>query len=109
MKYLITESQYNRAIDSFLTYQFKPHEEKTSKKYPNSVFWVKNGDVIAEIEKSKHFWVIDDIWDIISDMFSLGYDETQILIKRWLEEHYNLGGLTPELTTSITHAGLEEH
>ena len=99
-------------IDKFITYQFEPHEEKTSKKYPNSVFWIKNGKVVAEIEKSKHSWVIDDnwdtisdmffwvdksIWEYISDMFSLEYyDETKSIIKHWLENHYNLGGLTPK-------------
>jgi hypothetical protein len=29
-------------------------------------------------------------------MFSLEYDETQQVIKDWLEEHYKLGGLTPK-------------
>jgi hypothetical protein len=29
-------------------------------------------------------------------MFSLEFDETQKVIKDWLEEHYKLGGLTPE-------------
>jgi hypothetical protein len=28
-------------------------------------------------------------------MLSLEYDETQQVIKDWLEEHYKLGGLTP--------------
>jgi hypothetical protein len=28
-------------------------------------------------------------------MFSLEFDETQKVIKDWLEEHYKLGGLTP--------------
>ena len=29
MKYTITESQYNKAIDKFITYQLEPHEKKT--------------------------------------------------------------------------------
>jgi hypothetical protein len=95
MKYIITESQYNSAIDKFISYQFEPHEEKTSKEYPESIFWIKDGKVIAEIEKSKIFWVRYQNFDIISNMFSLEYEETQEVIKYWLEEHYNLGSLTP--------------
>ena len=95
MKYIITESQYNKAIDKFITYQLEPHEEKTSKEYPNSIFWVKDNEVIAEIEKSEYFWIDYHIWDTISLMFSLEYEETQEVIKEWLEEHYKLGSLTP--------------
>ena len=96
MKYIITESQYNKAIDKFITYQFEPHEEKTSNKFPNSIFWVKDGRVIAEIQKSKKFWLRYDIWNIISKMFSLEHNETHSVIKEWLEKHYELGGLTPK-------------
>ena len=96
MKYIITESQYNRFIDKFTTYQFEPHEEKTSENYPYSIFWIKKGRVIAEIEKSRYFWVEKNIWDIISDMFSLEHDETKSVIIHWLEKHYNLEGLIPK-------------
>ena len=109
MKYIITESQYNSAIDKFISYQFEPHEEKTSKEYPESIFWVKDKQVIVEIENSKIFWVKYEIFDIISDMFSLEYEGTQELIKHWLEEHYNLGSLTPEEMYYDIITKLEEH
>jgi hypothetical protein len=96
MKYIITESQYNNAINRFITYQLEPHEEVTSKKYPDSIFWIKDGKLISEIKKSRYFWVKLDIWRTISMMFSLNYEETQGVIQDWLEEHYNLGQLTPE-------------
>jgi len=32
-------------------------------------------------------------------MFSLEYSETQQVIRDWLEEHYKLGGLTPNRLT----------
>jgi hypothetical protein len=95
MKYIITESQYNNTIDKFITYQFEPHEEKKTKKYPESVFWVKDGEVIAEIGKLEYFWVSNQIWRSISLMFSLKPFETQQVIKDWLEEHYKLGSLKP--------------
>jgi hypothetical protein len=96
MKYIITESQYSNAIDKFITYQFEPHEVKRSSKYPNSIFWVKDGEVIAEINKRlSYFWVDYQIWNTISSMFSMEYNETQRVMKDWLEEHYKLGGFTP--------------
>jgi len=107
MKYIIKESQYNNAIDKFMTYLLEPHEEKRTKEYP-SVFWVKDGEVIAEIEKSKYFWVNRQIWMNINFMFSLEYDETRQVIKDWLEEHYKLGELTPVIDVE-TNLVLEEH
>jgi hypothetical protein len=103
MKYIITESQYDNTIDKFITYQLEPHEEKRTKKYPKSVFWVKDGEVIVEIQKSGYFWVSPQIWNNITLMFSLEYDETQQVIKDWLEEHYKLGGLTPPMKLMFPH------
>ena len=99
MKYLIKESQYNNAIDKFISHQFEPHKEIRTKKYPESIFWIKDGEVIAEIKELAFFWVSHQIWKNINVMFSLEYDETQQVIKDWLEEHYKLGGLTPIITS----------
>jgi hypothetical protein len=91
MKIIITEQQYNKAIDKYLTYVFEPHEENTLEEYPGSIFWMKNGEIVAEIEKSKNFWIHNDIWDKVSILFSLENDDIQQVIKQWLEEHYGLG------------------
>ena len=95
MKYIITENQYSNTIDKFISYQFEPHEEKRTREYPKSIFWVKDGEIIVEILKSKYFFVSPQIWKNIMSMFSLEYVETQQVIKEWLEEHYKLGGLKP--------------
>ena len=109
MKYIITENQYNNTIDKFITYLFEPHEEKRTKKYPDSIFWIKDGEVIVEIEKSEYFWVNYKIWRNIMDILSLEYDETQHGIKTWLEEHYKLRGLTPVSDLQFEVIQLEEH
>ena len=109
MKYIITESQYGNTIDKFITYQFEPHEEKRTKKHSESIFWIKDGKVIAEILNSKYFWVNDQIWKNINVMFSLEYDETQQVIKEWLEEHYGLGSLLPAWINFSDEIMLEEH
>ena len=109
MKYIITESQYGKTIDNFITNQLEPHEEKWTKKHSESIFWVKDGEVIAEIKKSEYFWVNRQIWMNINFMFSLEYDETKQVIKDWLEEHYKLGGLNPGNYGSTMLPSLEEH
>jgi hypothetical protein len=95
MKVIITESQYNRAIDQFITYLFEPHEEKTYDGHPDSIFWVKSGEVIAEIKNSGFFWLKYRTWMKISEMFSLNYDETISVIKMWLKQHYGFEGVNP--------------
>ena len=109
MKYIITESQYSKTIDKFITYQFEPHEEKYLKEFPNSIYWVKDGKIIVEIENSEYFWVEYDIWVIISKMFSLDGEEITKVIKEWLEEHYELGSLTPLWLEDLQQTWLEEH
>ena len=95
MKIIITEHQYYRAIDSFISFLLEPHEVRTSSEYPNFLFWFKDGMVIAEIQNSEYFWLHDRIWNVISEQFGFKYAETQSVIKTWLEQHYELGGLTP--------------
>jgi hypothetical protein len=87
--------EYNKAIDQFISYCFEPHEVEINKERHDSIFWVKNDEIIAEIENSKYFWLRYDIWNSISRMFELKYSETQSVIRTWLEKHYNLGKLTP--------------
>jgi len=106
MKYIITESQYSNTIDKFISSQFNGFEKKTFQYYSKSIFWVKDGEVIVEIENSEYFVVRKTLWSMISNMFSLGYDETQKAISLWLEEHYNLGELTPVLAGSLFGSSL---
>jgi hypothetical protein len=90
MKYIITESQYNKAIGKFISQQFKGYEVAKSPVHPKSTYWIKDGVVIAEINGGRYFWVHKDIWDIISDMFSLGPSSVESVVSNWLEEHYGL-------------------
>ena len=39
----------------------------------------------------------DEIWSFLEDKFGLNRSETQELTKRWLDEVYNLRGVTPKL------------
>jgi hypothetical protein len=44
----------------------------------------------------------DEIWSVLEDKFGLNYGEIQELTRVWLDEVYNLRGVTPEsLSTKI--------
>jgi len=88
MRAIISESQYNRLIDSFITFLLEPYKVITNNYYPDSIFWVKYGEIIVEIEKSENFWISTLIWDKISYQFGLDVGETYSVIKTWLEKHY---------------------
>ena len=57
MKVIITESQYNKAIDAYISYLLEPHEVITDKQFPDSIFWVKGNETIVQIEDFKIFLV----------------------------------------------------
>ena len=97
MKYIITESQYNNIIDEFITYQFEPYEEVYAESNPDLINWISDGKIITLIAQTI-FWVRADIWDSISGMFSLDYEETEDAIREWLKKHHDLYRLTPERT-----------
>ena len=95
MKILITENQLRKVQFKYLGYLFDGMREIESKNYPDSRFWKKNDEVVLELEISGTLLVTESIWNDISNMFSLDYDETQQLIKEWMEQHLEFGGITP--------------
>jgi len=95
MKILIMENQLRKVQFMYLDYLFDGIYEVKSKKHPDFRFWKKNNYVVLEMEKSLKMWVHYEIWDNFSNMFSSKYDETQQVMKEWLEKHLNLEGITP--------------
>jgi hypothetical protein len=98
MKYIITESQYNKAIDKFITKQFEGFEEVRIPRY-GLVLWVRDGKIIAEIlnvgDRGDYFFVDKDIFNSIEDMFGLNdYKEVRLSVENWLEKNHNLPNLT---------------
>jgi hypothetical protein len=121
MKYIITESQYNKAMDKFITKQFEGFEEVRIPRY-GLVLWVKDGKIIAEIlnvgdrgdyfsvhkeiissiseilnvgDRGDYFFVDRDIFNSIEDMFGLDdYKEVRLNVEHWLEKNHNLSNLT---------------
>ena len=63
--------------------------------------------VLYRYKKGHNFMIYDrkneivyinyyEIWSVLEDKFGLNYSETQELTKRWLDEVYNLRGVTPQ-------------
>jgi len=49
-------------------------------------------------EKKEYVWIDNDlIWSKLQSLFYIDYDDIQLIMKDWLEEHYNLSGITPRL------------
>ena len=61
--------------------------------------------MILELRPSGTLWVLRQIWNNISDMLSLDYDETQQIIKEWVEKQLKLEEIIPNC---YNNSGLKE-
>ena len=94
MKYIITEQQHNKIIDKFISFQFEPHDVEKSPKYPNLLFWTKNGErIVARNTENKSVWIDPIIWETITSMFDMDGDESSQAIVKWLDDHYGFGDI----------------
>ena len=85
----------------FLNYLFEDMYPAKSKYYPDSTFFKKDDKVTLELEKSGTLWVLYSVWTDIADMFSLNYNETQQLIKAWMEQQIKSKKVTPTRTSGM--------
>ena len=89
------EQEMRDFIKPFLTNLLLVKDER----YPNSVFYKQNGEVIFEFQKTEtelRFWVdYCKIWSVFNGRFGLNYNETQSFIKTVAEDTLNLRGVTP--------------
>ena len=99
MKILITENQVERTAIAWMNMNFSPDQLEivTHEKYPNSIFYKKNGKFVMEQdEKNKNFWFdYDTIWSFFEQFFGLEQKEIQGVLKSWLEDTLKLEGYTP--------------
>jgi len=83
-----------KAQFAYLDYIFDGIYKVKSKDFPNSEVWVKDGEMILELDSYGQLWVTLRIWNHICDMFSIEYPEINELIKEWGDENLNLDGIT---------------
>jgi hypothetical protein len=61
-------------------------------KYPDYIFFMKDGEIIFDYNKKNGYVGISyiHIWSFLDSFFGLEYKEIQDLTKEWVEEHYKL-------------------
>ena len=80
------ESVQSEEYGDYMLYRYK-------KRHNFMIYDRKNGYVYINY---------DEIWSVLEDKFGLNYGEIQELTRVWLDEVYNLRGVTPEsLSTKI--------
>jgi hypothetical protein len=84
---------------------------KKQTKYPNSVFWEKEGKIVFEQDlKNMDLWVsYNMIWVIFEKVFGMEYNEIESFIKGMVEEYLNWKGFTPPLRSHVLHLLVEEY
>ena len=91
---------YDRTFDTpeeFLLYRIDGMKIKEQVKYPNIIFWEKDGKIIFEQDFGNMDLCVNDItiWSVLEKGFGLVYDEMQLLIEKFVEEHLNWKGFSP--------------
>ena len=62
----------------------------------------KGHNLMNSNRKNNYVYInYDEIWSVLEDKFRLNDPKTQKLIGRWLDEVYNLRGVTPETNFDI--------
>ena len=76
--------------------QSEEHQDWTLYRYK------KGHNIMIYDRKNDYVYInYDGIWSVLEDKFGLNYSEIKELIKRWLDEVYNLRGVTPLITGYI--------
>ena len=96
MNIIVDKPQLVRAVLLYLNNNFGNLTPKTNSEFPNSVFYV-NSDNEVMMEYGQGVVVIHykQIWSKIESLFHLNYNDTQSIMKVWLEETYKLEGVKP--------------
>ena len=96
LKYIITESQKNRAIIKWLNLEYGDLTPYETEKRPEYIFFMKDGEVVFDYNKKNEIVHIsyEKIWSFLESFFGLEYEEIQDLTKKWVEKHYKLGVTT---------------
>ena len=98
MDIIVDRPQLVRTVLLYLNMNLGDLTPKTTKKYPELVFYVNpSNEVMMEYDKEAERVYInyDEIWLKIESLFHLNYDDTKSVIRVWMEEYYNLEGVTP--------------
>ena len=96
MNIIVDKPQLVRVVLLYLNKNFGNLTPKTNSEFPNSVFYV-NSDNEVMMEYGQGVVVIHykQIWSKIESLFYFNYNDTQSIMKVWLEETYKLEDVKP--------------
>ena len=98
MNIIVDRPKLVRVSLLYLNKNFGNLTPKSSSEYLDSIFYVDSNNNAFMKYNPKNGYVFihhDQIWSKIRLLFSLNGSETQLIMKVWLEETYNLRGVTP--------------
>ena len=99
MNIIVDKPQLVKVVKLYLTKNYGNLTPKTSSKYPDSVFYVNSdNEILMQYDdENKVIWIgYDQIWSKLESLFYLEFGNIQLIMKDWLEEHYNLRGAIPQ-------------
>jgi hypothetical protein len=107
MRIVISEGKINDVAKKWLTDNYGDLERYETDKYPDYIFFMKDGEVIFDYnQKNGHCHIgYDEIWSFLKSVFQLEDKEIQGITKDWVEEHYKLRVTTTYLLISHSSKG----
>jgi hypothetical protein len=106
----MTDNLKNKII-KYLNSEYPELEQFETEKYPDYIFFMKDGELIFDYNKKNEYIYIsyNKIWSFLKSFFGLEYEEIQDLTKEWVEEHYKLEVTTTASTSLHKYFRVEEH
>jgi hypothetical protein len=98
------ESQEQK-MEAFILEMWQDMTTELKPDYPNSVFYIKNGEIIMEEENGIMWCIYEKIWSVFYDRFGLNYQQTQDFLKSMLEKHLKKGEVRPLTTRAMPCPG----
>lgn len=99
MKIRVNSNQLERIVVRWLNLYYGDLRPKEFDDYPDEMFYVNSDDEIMmshlKIKSGKHIYIDDLIWEQITTIFNLSYNDSVSIMKHWLKETYKLERFTP--------------
>ena len=93
----VRAAQFEAGAKMFLDRIFSNLEEKLYKKYPNSIFYKFNTEILAEYNKKANYFYYhyEKIYQVLTSEFGINEVKINELIVGKVEEHLKFRGVTP--------------
>jgi len=80
-----------------MNYGLDQLEIHVDKKYPSSIFYIKNDKIVMELctEKKIFGYHRESIWFFLQDFFGLEYKEIQFVLRKWSDQFFKIDNVTP--------------